>query len=149
MVFDRTLQDVVLAKNILDSKIKKGEAITNEEQNILERGILTINTINRIDNKTAELRSVINEMGYYNTPIITKEWTTTDIFIKSDIERIISNCLNFIKAFFVYDDTPKSVKPEYYFEEINKIEKILNDVQTMAEGIMSKYRYCGEIECGE
>lgn len=148
MIFDRTLQDVVLAKNILNDKIKKGKTITDEERAILERGLLTINTINRIDGKTAELKSVINEMGYYNTPFVTKEWSTTDIFTKSDIERIISNCMHFANAFFVYDNTPKSVKPKYYFEEINKIERILNDVQAMAEEMVSKYRYCGEVECG-
>ena len=149
MIFDRTQNDVDTAIILRDTKVKKFEALTESDIATLEKGMLTINTLNRIENKQDELKNLFNEMGYWDTPIINKTWGENDIFNADEFQRIIDNINVLRQAFFVYKDTPNTPPISYHWQDINTLEKILFDLDVMINDVKANHRYCGEFECGE
>lgn len=149
MIFTRTQADVVAAETLRNEKVKKFQALTESEVATLEKGTITINTLNRIEAKQEELKNLFNDMGYWNTPIVNKIWDYTQIFNAEEFQRIIDNLNVLRNAFFVYSDTPKTPPVSYYFEDINSLEKILNDLDVMISDVKSYYRECDTFYCGE
>ena len=149
MIFDRTAADVEAAKSIRLNKVQKGEALTGDDIAVLERGTMTTVTLNRIEEKQAELKELLNDAGYYNTDISSRVWGYTDIFNITEFKRLLGN-LNVLKAaFFVYSGTPETPYVSFGFEDINSLEKILFDLETMIGDMKIRYRQCGTFECGE
>ena len=105
MIFDRTQNDVDTAILLRDTKVKKFETLTESEIATLEKGMLTINTLNRIETKQEELKNLFNEIGYWNTSIINKTWGENDIFNVDEFQRILDNTNILRQAFFVYKST--------------------------------------------
>ena len=149
MITNRTQYDVDTAILIRNTKVKKFEELTENDINYLERGTLTINTLNRIETKQEELKNLFNDMGYWNTPIINKIWDENDIFNVDEFQRILDNTNVLRNAFFVYMDTPKTPNVSYYWQDINALEKILYDLDVMINDVKSHYRECGTFESGE
>lgn len=149
MIFDRTYADVTSAQKIREEKIKRFVQLTEEEEEIMERGTITINTLNRIESKQNELKQTINEMGYFDTSTTNKEWEINDIFDAKEFQRIVANNALLRKAFFVFSNTPQNAAPKYIFSEINFLEKILYDIEMMATDIKNNYKICGNFSCGE
>ena len=149
MIFDRTQNDVDTAILLRNTKVKKFETLTESEIATLEKGMLTINTINRIENKQDELKNLFNEMGYWNTPITNKTWGENDIFNADEFHRILDNTNVLRNAFFVYKATPNTPPISYHYNDINALEKILNDLDVMINDVKSNYRECGTFESGE
>jgi hypothetical protein len=129
--------------------VKKFQELTENEISTLEKGTITINTLNRIENKQDELTNLMNNIGYWNTQITNKEWDYSKIFNENDLQRIIENTDILREAFFVLAETPKTPSASYYFENINALEKILHDIEAMVSDIKVNYRECGILECGE
>ena len=150
MLFDRTQNDVDPAILLRDTKVKKFETLTESEIATLEKGTLTINTLNRIENKQEELKNLFNEIGYWNTPISTRQWAYADIFEGTQFDRILNNLEILIKAFFIYKNTPNVPDNNYRkYQTINDVEKILYDLDVMINDVKSHYRECGTFESGE
>lgn len=149
MIYDRTQTDVTEAVRIRNEKVQSFQELTESEVETLEKGTLTTNTLNRIEDKQAELKALFNEMGYWNTPITNKTWDYTQIFDETEFQRIIGNTDILRQAFFVYSDTPETPPAAYHFEDINALEKILYDLDVMINDVKSLYRECGTFECGE
>ena len=149
MITNRTQYDVDTAILLRDTKVKKFETLTESEIATLEKGMLTINTLNRIENKQEELKNLFNDMGYWNTSITNKTWGENDIFNEDEFQRILDNTNILRQAFFVYKDTPNTPTVSYYFEDINALEKILYDLDVMINDVKSHYRECGTFESGE
>lgn len=149
MIFDRTQEDVDTAILLRDTKIKKFEVLSESEIATLEKGTITINTLNRIENKQAELKNLFNDMGYWNTPITNKAWGENDIFNADEFQRILDNTNVLRNAFFVYKSTPNTPPISYHYNDINALEKILYDLDVMISNVKSNYRFCGDFECGE
>lgn len=149
MIFDRTQNDVDTAIILRREKVQKFQALTESEIATLEKGTLTINTLNRIETKQEELKNLFNDMGYWNTPITNKMWGENDIFNVNEFQRILDNTDVLRQAFFVYNATPNTPPVSYHYKDINALEKILNDLDVMINNIKADYRYCGEFECGE
>lgn len=149
MIFDRTQKDVDEAISLREEKVKNFQSITESEAETLERGMLTINTLNRIEKKQAELKSTFSDMGYWNTPTTNKEWDYTGIFNVDDFQRIIDNENVLREAFFVYAETPKTPPVSFRWGDINALEKILYDLDVMINDVKRHYRECGNFECGE
>lgn len=149
MVFDRTEKDVEDAKQIIAEKVKKFVNLTEEELEILNRGTITIDTLNRIEAKQNEIKELINGMGYWSVNISNRIWEFNDIFDESNFQRIIENLNILKKAFYTYSFTPETPRMSYRFENINDIEKILYDLDLMVSDMKEKYRECGTFECGE
>ena len=149
MIFDRTQNDVDTAIFIRDSKVKTFQELTESDIATLERGMMTVNTLNRIEAKQGELKTLLNGIGYWNTPITNKAWTETDIFDAVEFQRIIDNTNVLRNAFFVYKDTPSTPSISYHYKDINALEKILYDLEKMVEDVQKLYKQCGTFQCGE
>ena len=149
MIFDRTQNDVDTAILLRNEKVKKFKELTESEITTLEKGTMTYNTLNRIENKQDELKNLFNDMGYWNTPIINKVWGENDIFNVDDFQRIIDNTNILRNAFFVYKETPNTPPVSYHYNDINALEKILVDLDVMINDVKSKYKRCGTFRCGE
>lgn len=149
MIFDRTQNDVDTAIRLRNEKVQTFQELTESEIATLEKGMFTINTLNRIESKQEELKNLFNDMGYWNTPTTNKMWSENDIFGVDDFGRIISNTNVLREAFFVYKDTPSTPPVSYHYKDINALEKILYDLDVMINDIKSHYRECGNFECGE
>lgn len=149
MIFDRTQSDVDKAVELRKEKVQKFEELTDSEIEILEKGTITINTLNRIENKQSELKELLNGIGYWDNSILSKPWEYNDIFNKEDFQRIVDNTNILRESFFVYKNTPNTPKVSYYYEDINSLEKILFDIETMIADVESNYSECGDLECGE
>lgn len=148
MVTDKTAADVTNAIWIRTEKIQQGLTPTVAEIATLERGMLTIDTMNRIETATSELAELFNSMGYYDTPVTVKEWVFEGDFRQSDLQRWVDN-LNILRnAFFVKSDTPATPEPLLHWQNMNDIEQILQDMDVMINDVKSNYRTCGDYECG-
>ena len=91
MIFDRTQNDVDTAIRLISEKVKAFQQLTESEIATLEKGTMTINTLNRIESKQDELKSLFNDMGYFGCDIENKQWAETDIFDVDNFQRIIDN----------------------------------------------------------
>jgi hypothetical protein len=150
MIFDRTQSDVDTAIILRREKVQKFQELTESEIETLEKGTLTINTLNRIENKQEELKNLFNDMGYWNTLVSTRQWAYADIFEGTQFDRILNNLEILIKAFFIYKNTPNVPDNNYRkYQTINDVEKILFDLDVMINDIKSHYRECGNYECEE
>lgn len=147
MIINRTQIDVDNAKKTIDDFVKKFKPLTDSQVTTLERGTMTVNTLNRIENKQTELKNLLNDMGYWNTQIVNREWTAGDIFTKDDFQRIIDNENTLRDAFFSYASTPATPSVSFHYSDINNLEKVLFDIDVMINDVKSNYRECGEFEC--
>ena len=149
MIYNRTSSDVDEAKRIRIEKVQKSIPLTEAEIETLNRGTVTIDTLNRIEAKEEELTILLNKNGYWNTPVETHTWTYADIFDINAFNRILNN-LNLLRdAFFTFTTTPRTPTPRYHFSNFNDLEKILHDLEIMVDDIKSLYRECGAFECGQ
>lgn len=150
MIFDRTQNDVDTAILLRREKVQAFQELTEHEIAKLEKGTLTINTLNRIESKQEELKNLFNDMGYWNTPISTRQWAYGDIFVGTQFDRILNNLEILIKAFFIYKNTPNVPDNNYRkYQTINDVEKIIYDLDVMINNVKSHYRECGAFESGE
>ena len=142
------MADVETAKT-LRGLLQAGNTLTNEQVLALERGSCTINMLNRIESKQAELAVILNEYAYTVNIENKTDWQTSDIFTYQDHQRLLDN-LNILKqAYYTYATTPKTPTYIYGYEEANSIEKILVDIEAMIEDMEGRFRECGTFECGE
>jgi hypothetical protein len=149
VIFDRTQNDVDTAIRLRREKVQTFQELTENEIATLEKGTLTINTLNRIETKQEELKNLFNDMGYWNTSITNKVCGEHDIFNVDEFQRILDNTNVLRNAFFVYKDTPNTPPISYHYNDINALEKILYDLDVMINDVKSHYRICGTFECGE
>ena len=149
MIYNRTQADVDNAIKIRREKVQTFQELTEDDIKTLEKGTITTNTLNRIEAKQEELKNLLNNMGYWNTPIKNKTWDNTQIFNEEDFRRIIDNTNVLRSAFFTYKDTPGTPPISYHWRDINALEKILYDIDVMINDVKSNYRECGTFECGE
>ena len=149
MIFDRTQNDVDTAVILITEKVQTGAELTEQETDILEKGTLTINTLNRIENKTAELKALFDDIGYFAGNVNTRIWEYSQIFGIEDFEIILANLDVLRRAYYIYKETPDIPRARYHFQNINDIEKILSDLETMYRDMKSYVRECGTFECGE
>ena len=150
LIYNRTESDVEKAKRIRTEKVQTFAELTPEDIEILERGTLTINTLNRIEQKQEELKNLFEEDFYFVDEIANKHWDYTDYFKQSDFDRILLNLERLVKAYLTYTSTPNIPDGNYRkYQTINDAEKILFDLDLMISDIKSHYRECGITECGE
>jgi hypothetical protein len=149
VIFDRTQNDVDAAIQLIEDKVKKFKELTQDEVDVLERGTITINTLNRIEQKQEELKNLFNNMGYGNTPITNKVWNENYIFNADEFRRIIDNTNVLRAAFFTFKDTPNTPPISYHWKDTNSLEKILYDLDAMTKDVKSNYKECGNFESGE
>lgn len=143
MIIDRTHNDVLKSIELA----QRGGVFSEEEINTLERGMVTINTLNRIEEKQEEIADSISEMGY-PVSIENKTWNQQDVFFFEDLKRIVSNVEKLRISFFALNETPANPRAEYHYREFNLIEKVLLDIQNNVIFAEENYKTCGNAECG-
>lgn len=147
MIYDRTIADVSNA-DLLRKKIQLGQQLTEAETAAFERGACTINMLNRVEDKQAELSGILCDYGYMNS-IITKPHANGDILSYADYIRILNNLSALKTAYYTYPVTPVAPMYMYGYQEANSVEKILVDIESMISSMESKFRQCGTFQCGE
>ena len=148
-VTNRTSQDVDNAKTYR-TKLQNGDTLTSDEYAVLDKGCITHETLNRIENNQQVLKTLLNEAGYWSIPIQNKtNWTINDILHEEDWERIVQNETVLKNAFYIYTTTPTTPNYILYYTNINDLEKILLDLNTMIYTMKTYYRECNTFECGE
>jgi hypothetical protein len=148
VIYNRTQSDIDAAL-IARKKIQNGEQLTESDMDSLERGTITINTLNRIEEKQSELIALFNSIGYWNIRgIQNRTWDYTDYFKQEDFDRILKN-LDILKvAYYVYYDTPIVSDSNYRrFQTVNQVERVLSDMERMIGDMVQNYRICGEVSC--
>lgn len=151
MIFDRNTQDVEKARQIRDEKVKKNIQLTEEEQETMRRGFLTIETINEIEKKERELWYTLREMGYYNifkSANNKTDWTLIDVFVADDLKRIVNICNSYRDGFFVLSTTPRKPTAKFHYSDINVLEKNLRDIEIVTEQVKERYKRCGSTVSG-
>lgn len=143
MIIDRTHNDVLKSIELA----QRGGVFSEKEIETLERGMVTINTLNRIEEKQKEIADLISEMGY-PVSIENKTWKQQDVFFFEDLKRIVSNVEKLRISFFALNETPANPRAEYHYREFNLIEKVLLDIQNNAVFAEENYKICGSAECG-
>lgn len=143
MIIDRTHNDVLKSIELA----QRGGVFSEKEIETLERGMVTINTLNRIEEKQQEIANLISEMGY-PVSIENKTWNQQDVFFFEDLKRIVSNVEKLRISFFALNETPANPRAEYHYREFNLIEKVLLDIQNNAVFAEENYKICGSAECG-
>lgn len=149
MIYDRTQEDVNNALRIREQKVQQGQELTSEDIETLERGTITINTINRIEQAQSDLFEYFISAGYFPQKIINKVWDENEIFNSTDFERLIANGEVLRKAFYDYENTPDEALPKYAFEQLNAIERLLYDLWENYQYMVSNWKRCGIYRCGE
>lgn len=148
-IYNRTLASVQSAVKIRKEKISKGVELTEQDLTILSIGAITQDDINRIQSNIFNVGSDLKDMGYYfQSQIENKTYDENDIFYQEDLQDWCNLVDKFKKAFFPYADTPIKPLARYSFEEFNKLEKILFDLNKRTDEVKSLYRECGNYECG-
>ena len=148
MIYNRTQSDIDAAL-IARKKLQNGEQLTESDMDSLERGTITINTLNRIEEKQSELIVLFNSIGYWNTQgIQNRTWDYTDYFKQEDFDRILKN-LDILKVANYLYYVPPIVSDSNYrrFQTINQVEKVLSDMERMIGDMVQNYRICGEVSC--
>ena len=148
MVIDRTQADVDEALRIRREKVQKYLALTGSEIEVLEKGTITHNTLNRIEEKQETLKGILNSMGYWNNTTTNKQWNYSQIFNADELQRIFNNAEILRDSFFVYSLTPPAPKVSYDYKSFNDLEKILQDIDLMISDVKSRYKRCGKLRCG-
>lgn len=149
MIFNRTERDVSEAKRIIDEKVKSFIGLSDEEAEIVSRGIVSRETLNRIESKQSELYSLFRSIGYFGKPIETKEWVVGCFFKDEDLTRIIENNEALKEMFFSFKETPKRPSAKYSYQNFNAIEKILFDLEEMYGFVIENFKECDTFYCGE
>lgn len=149
MIVDRTKSDIDAAF-LARAKLQNGEELSESDFVALERGTLTIETINRIESKIKEIVPVINSMWYWNTGTIQeKTWSYSDYFKQEDFDKILENIGKIKNAFLQKNSTPKVFGRNYRdYNVINDVETLLADSEYIIGDIRENYVFCGEVECG-
>ena len=142
MIFDRTQNDVDTAISIIENKVKKFQPLTEKDIESLEKGTITINTLNRIEEKQSYLSNILNSYGYKNI-ITTKSWTYTDIFDNENMTRLLDNLKTFYELFKVYKTTPEIPLSIFSFGEVNDVEKFLYDLESVINNMINSFVFLG------
>ena len=148
MIYNRTASDVENAKT-LRGLLQAGNTLTNEQISALERGSCTVNMLNRIENKQAELAAILSGYAYMVHIENKTDWQNEEIFTHQHHQRLINNLDKLKAAYYIYSSTPITPTYMYDFQSANDIEKILEDIENMIEDMKSRFRECGTFECGE
>ncbi len=162
MIYNRTILDVNNAKTIIAKfqALYDWSSITQDEIDTLERGTYTIVSLNRVEQKVAELATVFRSAGYsYTNPETKTDWAYLDYFDKDQHQRFFENIEYLRNIIPVSDTTPQSPfisDGMYTYGDIsyllaNDSEKILYDISVLLDYITSPlyYRASGAYASGQ
>lgn len=152
LIFDRTQDDVEHAEALV-LKVQNRETLTEEEQTEYMAGLkgrYNVADINRVNGAVRYVYNLLNSLGYI-TVVNAVDISQGDIVTDEYVQTYINNVTNLYNVFVHYDSTPLPPTMDDWIDFIaaNNIEKILTDLNDLAERIMVSVRYSNTFYAGE
>ena len=115
------------------------------------KGMYSYRDMNRVEGAVKLLAERISSLGYLYSPAVKTNWAQEDIPEKEDMDRYFGNVAGFLDAIPLYPNTPKAPNTgeKLDYNIANDLEKILLDVNRIAESIPNSWHMAGEIYAGE
>ena len=160
LVYDRTEDDVTSSAAIRSTYQALGNwpGLTTAERAQLERGTLTYNTLNRVEQAVKTLAAALTSAGYpvEVTPVLKgsksedREWQEGDIVRRAQWAAYLDNVQKLRDAYYTLAETGELPKPEDKLGYVgaNNIEKVLADIDLLIGWMKSSYRRCGAFRAG-
>lgn len=160
LIYDRTESDETASAAIRKSYQTLGNwsGLTDAEKAQLERGMLTYNTLNRVELAVKTLAAALTAAGYpvEITPVLKgskaedREWQEGDIVRRAQWTTYIANVQALRDAYYTLAETGELPKPEDKLDYVsaNNIEKILADIDLLIGCMKASYRRCGTFRAG-
>lgn len=142
MIYNRTQEDVEQAEQIFTTKVLKLMTLNDEEKQVLARGRVTKETLNRIESKQAEIAEILKKWHYLGDAITNKEWNT-QVFFDEDLTRICENNKKLRNAFYIISQEMRNAVPMFHFEEFNIVEKILAELDLLISATRKSFKRSG------
>ena len=152
LIFDRSQTDVEHA-NALVLKMQSGETLTEEEQTEYMAGLkgrYNVSDINRVNGAVRYVYGILSSLGYIAT-ISAVDISQGDIVTETYVTTYINNIRNLYNVFVHFDTTPEPPTMDDWIDYLtaNNIEKILTDLNDLAERIVASVRYSNTFYAGE
>lgn len=148
MIYDRVIEDVTQAQALFENKVKKFIPLTDAEKTTLERGRVTVNTLNRIEQKQAEIGQILKDWKYLKEDITNKQWSN-EVFFREDLQRLTDNTAKLRDAFYVLSKDLPNPEARYYFEEFNIMERFLFEIEELIKEAKSNFKRSGAISANQ
>ena len=119
-------------------------------KNKTAKGYYNYTDLNRIESWCGFVSSVLNKYFYYTTIVIKTNWTRKDFLTVDQLTRIKTNVMTLKNAYITYSNTPTvSGIGNMTFEEANKIEKILKDLDEILINMQRYFVTSGVATCNQ
>lgn len=153
-VFNRTQADVQEAKQLTRRILTEGwDSLETEEQSFyLGDMIGTLNyiTLNRIENNNEYINQYIESLGFSEWwGTFKTNWTYSDQPNRTNFTRILQNLYHVVSVNYPVSVYVPSNLNAPTFDQINTIEKLLQELKDIYETIPKSYKYCGTFNSGQ
>lgn len=117
------------------------------------KGFYNTSDLNRVEYDCYYLQQLLYQQGYY-TGIEERSswaWLMNDFPTRADTRRLLDNVQSLVDAFYVLRNTPElpATMSGMGFTGANDIEKIIHDLKSALDYMISQFIYSGEIHAGE
>lgn len=150
-VFDRTLEDLSVAKTLRDKIFEIGyDELTDDEKALWNtdlKGCRNASDLNRIGNACNIIASMMYTAGLIPDEIHMKDdWARNEIPSVYEIENLLGAIEILRYVAFKYDKTIEAVpnNPINTIEKMNLVERILYEVYNITNIILTDRQVCGE-----
>lgn len=158
-ITDRTVEDVERWRTLRD-KGWWGMTVSERREWLGEiiptpaasKGMYTHRDLNRVETAVGNITTRLRNRGYDVSNIVTKSnWTHADTFTVDEVTRYLGNISKLRSLFPMYPDTPlvPSADMKLNYKLANDIERILMDVETISESLISSQYCSGDLFVGE
>lgn len=152
LITDRTISDVEKVKTLRNKGYESLSESELREWLSGLKGSYNASDLNRVAAAVDYVSNRLTDNGY--TPPQEKlktDWNDMDVFKTSDMEYYLSVIHKLRNAITVFPTTPlaPSVNNAFTYKEANDIEKILFDVNSIIDLVISFVLYTGDLYCGE
>lgn len=142
-IFDRTQNDVESA--IKQIALWKANGVDKPSE---LKGCLNMGDLNRIEKDIQFLSDTLSSL-YYFSDVSTKTWQRSTLPTAKEITRILNNIQILINSFYQREDAPDLPTTVLSYEHLNSIEENLYLLKDLLDDMVSSFRECGTLYCGE
>lgn len=142
-VTDRTIEDVLSAKNTLARWIASNPTVFTEL-----KGCLNVTDLNRIEGNIEYLNEMLNSFHYITTFVEIKNWSNAGLPNVADFQRIIGNIANMFEAYCKPTsarDLPTNMST---YDDINRLEQNLKALKQLLDEMQTIFPISGVCVAG-
>lgn len=111
------------------------------------KGCLNVADINRIEGNIAYLAEKFSELAY-PTSVSTREWTKDALPTERDLQRIINDIRECVRAFYQPDNAPSLPSAVSSYSDVNAIEKNIDLIKYLLDCMVSSFKKTGAFKSG-